>query len=85
MGIVLRSAGYRTLLSELKGARKNAGMTQAELAAKIGRPQSFIAKIENAERRIDVVELVVLARLLEVDPAAFFARIEAATPPSQKI
>lgn len=85
MGAILRSPGYRTLLSELKEARKAAGLTQAELAAKLDRPQSFIAKIENGERRIDAVELVVLARLLDADPTYLFARIDEATPRSQKL
>lgn len=85
MGIVLRSAGYRALLTGLKDARTRSGLTQADLAAKIGRPQSFIAKIENGERRVDVVEMVVLARLLRVDPAILLARVEKATPRSQKL
>ncbi len=37
--------------------------TQAEVATAIGRPQSFVAKCESGERRIDLVELAEIAAL----------------------
>lgn len=48
---------YRTLIDALKEARKAAGLTQQELAYKLGRPQSFVAKLEGYERHLDVVDL----------------------------
>ncbi|WP_439364435.1 helix-turn-helix domain-containing protein [Bradyrhizobium sp. DASA03005] len=42
------------------------------MAKKLGRPQSFIAKYEGGERRIDVVEFVAIARALGVDPVKLF-------------
>nr|WP_318383753.1 helix-turn-helix transcriptional regulator [uncultured Enterobacter sp.] len=59
---------YQRVISALKQARKDRGMTQAKLAEALGRPQSFIAKVENGERRLDVVEFVHLARLLGIKP-----------------
>lgn len=56
--------------------RKRAGITQEELAKKLDRPQSFISKVENGERRIDVVEFLVLARHLGSDPYALLRRVE---------
>lgn len=55
---------YKELLAALAQARKEAGMTQAELAKKLKKPQSYVSKVENGERRLDVVELIEIARLI---------------------
>ncbi|WP_200551552.1 helix-turn-helix domain-containing protein [Kosakonia sp. LAM2021] len=60
--------GYRRVITALKKARKTRGITQAKLAEAPGRPQSFITKIEQGERRLDVVEFVHLARLVGLEP-----------------
>lgn len=62
-----RSAAYRLFLTRLREARRVAGLTQAEVAAKLRRPQSFVSKCESGERRVDVVELTEFARLYEKD------------------
>ena len=49
-------------------ARDKAGLTQQKLAKRVGKPQSFIAKYEGGERRLDVVEFVVIARAIGTDP-----------------
>lgn len=56
------------LRKALADARKNAGFTQADLAKKLERPQSFVAKYEGGERRLDLVELMEICRILGVDP-----------------
>jgi transcriptional regulator with XRE-family HTH domain len=66
----LRSPDHRTLLDLLIAARKKVGLTQAVVAKKLRRPQSFVAKYENGERRLDVVEFVDVARALAADPVA---------------
>jgi transcriptional regulator with XRE-family HTH domain len=48
-----RSAAYRLFLRRLREARLAAGLTQVEVAAKLGRPQSFVSKCESGERRVD--------------------------------
>ncbi|KYO08735.1 helix-turn-helix domain-containing protein [Enterobacter hormaechei subsp. xiangfangensis] len=58
---------YQCVINALKKARKEKGITQAQLAEALGKPQSFIAKVENGERRLDVVEFVHLARLVDVN------------------
>lgn len=50
-------------------------MTQQEVADRLGKPQSYVAKVERNERRIDVVEFISLARALGVDPARLFAAV----------
>jgi transcriptional regulator with XRE-family HTH domain len=55
----------RELLVE---ARKAAGLTQQQVAEKLGRPQSFVAKYEGGERRLDVLEFIAVARVIERDP-----------------
>jgi len=59
---------YRVLIERLIQARRKRGMTQAELALKLGRHQSFVSKIENRERRLDVVEFLEITRLIGEDP-----------------
>lgn len=48
---------YALVRAELKAARESAKLTQRALAARLGVPHSWIAKVEAGERRIDVVEL----------------------------
>jgi transcriptional regulator with XRE-family HTH domain len=50
------------------GARKAAGLTQHALALRLKKPQSFVAKYEGGERRLDVVEFVMIARTIGADP-----------------
>jgi transcriptional regulator with XRE-family HTH domain len=46
------------------------------LAKKLGRPQSFISKVEQGERRLDVVEFLEVARVLQIDPGQFLADVD---------
>lgn len=56
-------AAYQRFRSKLRRARKSAHLTQREASRRLGKPQSFISKIESGERRVDFVELTILARL----------------------
>lgn len=58
---------YVALRQFLVTARTDAGLTQDELAQRLGKPQSFVAKYEVGERYIDAVEIVALAALLKFD------------------
>lgn len=52
----LRTKAHLKLVDELRLSRRNAGLTQSELAKRLGVQQSWIAKTENGERRLDVIE-----------------------------
>lgn len=56
-------AHYRLFLQRLRQARKEAGLTQYQVADRLGRPQSFVSKCETGERRVDIVELQVFAEI----------------------
>jgi transcriptional regulator with XRE-family HTH domain len=58
-------------------ARKAAGLTQHALARLLKRPQSFVAKYEGGERRLDVVEFIAIARALGADPLRLMAALVA--------
>jgi ribosome-binding protein aMBF1 (putative translation factor) len=56
-------ADYQEMVHRLRSARLEAKLSQAEAALRLGKPQSFISKIERLERRIDPPELLQLALL----------------------
>ncbi len=56
-------AEYKLFAGRLRSARKEAGLTQWVAADKLARPQSFVAKCESGERRVDAVELAKFAKL----------------------
>jgi transcriptional regulator with XRE-family HTH domain len=68
----LKSAEYERLIAMLVAVREKAGIRQQPLAEKLGRPQSFVAKYEGGERRIDLIEFVAIARALDADPLKLF-------------
>ena len=79
------SGGHTALVAVLKDARRVAGVSQSELARRVGRTQSFVAVIERGERRVDVVEFHAIAAALEHDPVDLFARVVAAMPEHNEI
>lgn len=64
------SLPYQHLLTLLTQARKKSGLTQIQLADSLGRPQAFVSKAESGERRLDMVEFVVLAEAIGLDSHA---------------
>ncbi|MFN3878062.1 MAG: helix-turn-helix domain-containing protein [Brevundimonas sp.] len=66
---------HRHLVAVLVEARQASGLTQAELAKRVGKDQSFVSIIERGQRRVDVLEFVALARAMNTDPAHLFERV----------
>lgn len=59
---------YLHIIEELKKGRKEAGLTQEEAARVLGCRQTFLSKIENSERRLDLVEFLLIAKTYQIDP-----------------
>ena len=72
----LHSDEYEAFLQVLIAARKDAGITQQDLADTLGKPQSFVSKYERRERRLDVVEFITIARAIGLDPSETIREIE---------
>jgi transcriptional regulator with XRE-family HTH domain len=64
---------FKELLAE---RRRSAGLTQADLAIRLARPQSFVSKYERGERRIDVIEFLEVAQAIGFDPAEFLRELK---------
>lgn len=75
MSRALRSPLHLALMEILRAARLEAGLTQAELARRLDRPQSFVAKIEVGERQLNVVEFVPYAEALGMTPGEAIAKV----------
>lgn len=74
------SPAYQTFVKILTAARKETGLTQAELGALIGRKQTHISIIETGDRRLDLIEFCALAKAMGYDPVELFKRIYEALP-----
>lgn len=65
----LRSPRHEALRTFLISKREEAGLSQAEVAATLGRYQSFVARVETGQKVLDVVELLQFADAIGFDPA----------------
>ena len=64
---------YKEIIERLKTARIEAGLAQQAVADKLGKPQSYISKIESGERRLDVAEMKKFAAIYN-KPANYFIK-----------
>ena len=71
---------YKALLQALIQARKDAGITQVEVATRIGRRQTFVSKYETEERRLDVAEYIAIVRAIGVEPSELMQKAERNKP-----
>ena len=65
----LHTDEYRRFAALLVQARRDANLSQYDVADRLGVPQSFVSKYESARRRLDVIEFVRIAIAMNVDPA----------------
>ena len=70
----LQTRRYRRFLALLRAAREDAGLTQAQVAKRLGRTQAWVSKCELGERRVDFVELEDFARAYAKAVAYFGTR-----------
>lgn len=67
------------LLKLLRETRQKAGLSQVELAKRLGRSQSFVSKCESGELRLDLIELKMICRALGVSLSLFVRQFEKRT------
>ena len=68
----LGSKRHKALIDFLIKKRQEAGLTQAEYAQRLGEYQSFVARLESGQRRIDIVEFETFGHILGFDPSEYF-------------
>lgn len=66
---------YSEFLKLIISARKQAGFTQQQLAQKLKKPQSYISKYERGERRLDVVEFLEIAEIIDIQPCEVLRKL----------
>ncbi len=72
----IHTEAYGRFVELLRRERVNAGLTQQDVADRLGKPQSYVAKIEGAERRIDVIEFLALTKAIGTDAAAIVKELQ---------
>jgi transcriptional regulator with XRE-family HTH domain len=70
----LRTSGHKALLAVLVASRREAGLSQRELAKRLKLAPSVVGKIETGERRLDVVEFTAWAEALKLEPLTMYER-----------
>lgn len=68
---------YRLFLQLLIQERREKKITQVVLAEKLRKPQSYVSKYENGERRLDVIEFLEIADCIGIDVAEFIKKLNA--------
>lgn len=71
---LVHSDAYKGMLRCLVSLRQDAGLSQADLSAQLRKPKSFVGKYELGERRLDVIELLVILRALGSDFPEFWSQ-----------
>lgn len=79
------TGAHKHLVDVLIAARRRAGLTQAELAVRIGKDQKFVSLIERSQRRVDVIEFFAIAKALNVDPVRLYATVVKKLPEKVEI
>ncbi len=80
----VHTAEYTALRAALRAARTQAGLSQRELAKRLEVPHSWVAKVENGERRIDLIESGWFLAACGIDPITMLKRIMQAFPASAR-
>ena len=79
------SPDYRAVIAAITEARTALGVSQRELARRLSKPPSFVNKIEQLERRLDVLEFIAIAEALGTTVAALIDALRAALPADFKL
>jgi len=74
----IHDRGYRQLVATLKATRKAHGLTQAEVAARLGVCRTWVSKIESCEVGLDLLGLIRLCRVYGLKTATAVEAMEKA-------
>jgi len=75
---------YRGMIERLVALRHAAGLTQRDVAERLGEPRAYISKIEQCQQRLDPLQLVVWLRAIDADERTFLADVVAVMPSVKK-
>lgn len=75
MASSLHDPRYKRILEMMVSARKSAGLTQRDVAARLKQPPSYIGKLESLQRRLDVIEMIDVLDAIGVKPTKFIAEM----------
>ena len=67
---------YDAVVQLLRAARKTAGVTQVELAERLGLTQSLLSKMERGDRRLDIIEVRTICRAIGISFPEFVTQLE---------
>jgi transcriptional regulator with XRE-family HTH domain len=70
-----RERWYQIAVAVIAASRRDAGISQEQLAEKLGWSRSKVAKLEQADRRVELADFILIARALDVDPETLFRRV----------
>ena len=82
MPVWIEPEQYQLVGACLAAARRRAKLTQIQAAERFGRTQSFVSEIERGLRRVDVLEIILIARGLRANPLKLFAEIARSAGPA---
>ena len=77
----LHSKEYAIFLRLLREVRREQGLTQTDVAARLGQTQSWVSKCERGERRIDIIELRAFCEAIGIPLEEFVRRLQLALTP----
>jgi transcriptional regulator with XRE-family HTH domain len=79
------SPDYRAVIDALRDARTKAEISQRELARRLGKPPSFVNKIEQLERRMDVLEFIAIAEAMNMGADELLRQMRNALPDAVRL
>lgn len=71
---------YASAITQLVALRKERGVSQTELAHRLGKTQQWVSYVETNERRLDIIEFYAIARALGVEPVALYEAVTRELP-----
>jgi len=76
----VRSPAHEVAVAALVAARHAAGLSQRDVATRLGKPPSFVAKIEAGSRSLGLLDYIAIARVMGLDEADLLRSIIKALP-----